>query len=123
MSTMSDKDVITWARTSAFQCDIGANSEMAAKLRRRLADLAEKGAKRENVCVIGGEECPRHNYAHGREAEELRAGVERLMARSDHKKVSSADLQKLLDRVDARDSLAYLENGGRPLPAPPGGER
>lgn len=111
MSTMTDQDIIAWARDWADQLASARQFAQEEKY-RRLADLAEKGAAlRENVCVIGGQECPKHGHAHGREAEELRGGVERLMALADHGDVSSTDLQTLLDRTDARDSLAYLEAG------------
>jgi len=52
--------------------------------------------------------CAVHNGAiHGGEAEELRSGIEALIEHDLH--VTSSDLQSLLDRVNARDSLAYLE--------------
>lgn len=44
---------------------------------------------------------------HGWEAEELRHGLEELIKGGDD--VSAKDIQRLLDRVDACDSLAYLE--------------
>lgn len=49
--------------------------------------------------------------ARGQEAEELRSGVERLIRdyRGQPKKGILKALQKLLDGVDARDSLAHLE--------------
>jgi hypothetical protein len=67
--------------------------------------------------------CPVHGFAkHGKEAEELRAGIEKIINEhcgaldgSDPSRYEEAtedmcdDLQALLDRVDARDSLAYLE--------------
>lgn len=60
--------------------------------------------------------CPVHGDAnHGGEAEELRKGIERILERSYDatRKVDGDDiclaLQKLLDDVDARDSLAWLE--------------
>lgn len=68
-------------------------------------------------------ECPVHGYQrHGREAEELRAGIEAVLAEFDGVSYAKVDtvcgvLRALLDRVDARDSLAYLERrdnrGGR----------
>lgn len=52
----------------------------------------------------------------GYEAEQLRAGIEKLIGEAeyaseldDREAVPAYDLQKLLDDVDARDSLAYLE--------------
>ena len=59
-------------------------------------------------CPVFATPCPEHGFVHGAEAEELRAGLESLIAHSD-KKVRAAELQALLDRVDARDSLARLE--------------
>lgn len=55
--------------------------------------------------------CPVHDgLIHGGEAEELRAGIEALLERH-HDKVQRRDLIALLDRVNARDSLAHLERG------------
>ena len=69
------------------------------------------------------EECPVHSYQkHGKEAEELRKGVETIIrmmpphgdeltgcdARDMVDAVRTA-LRELLDDTDARDSLAYLE--------------
>lgn len=69
-----------------------------------------------------GKECVMHAWqAHGKEAEELRTGVEALLSKFPHHTgwdETSTDeayeglrdaLQELLDDVDARDSLAYLE--------------
>jgi len=55
-----------------------------------------------------GEGCSLHGHApHGREAEELRAGIESLL--ENRPKMSwAAALQHLLDEVDARDSLAHV---------------
>lgn len=48
----------------------------------------------------------RYNADHGAEAEELRKGIEKIVAgRNDS---TAARLQLLLDRVNARDSLAHL---------------
>jgi hypothetical protein len=53
-------------------------------------------------------DCELHaGSVHGGEAEELRAGIEKLIGTD--LCVSSLNLQNLLDQVDARDSLAYLE--------------
>lgn len=68
--------------------------------------------------------CPVHGYPrHGKEAEELRKGVEALLAKYpphtgwDETTTDTPEayeglrngLTALLDNVDARDSLAYLE--------------
>jgi len=65
--------------------------------------------------VMHAHPCPVHGDAHhGGEAEELRKGVERLRdSLADHREYDGYDirdrLQTLLDDVDARDSLAWLE--------------
>lgn len=64
------------------------------------------------ACTMGREHCPVHGFVHGKEAEELRKGIERAAAASDGK-VSTRALFALLDRIDARDSLAYLEAKAR----------
>lgn len=77
---------------------------------RALAQVAD-------ACVIGLP-CEKHGGAvHGREAEELRKGIELLLV--EHGTIDSVDayeyaelrrdLIRLLDRIDARDSLAFLE--------------
>lgn len=63
------------------------------------------------VCQFDGEPCPAHSdVVHGAEAEELRSGVQTLISRK-HYAVSHLEnaLEDLLDRIDARDSLAFLE--------------
>jgi hypothetical protein len=68
------------------------------------------------ACVVGVS-CDRHGGAvHGREAEELRKGIERIIAQTvvDDACPDSAndvldELQRLLDGIDARDSLVFLE--------------
>jgi hypothetical protein len=70
-------------------------------------------------CAIVNWPCPVHKVTHGREAEELRAGIETIIAIlvddvGGEPTVGSARglrvaLQRLLDRVDASDSLAFRE--------------
>lgn len=65
------------------------------------------------------EKCPVHGFEeHGREAEELRAGIEAIVEHVEESYNNATDddyleigrnLQKLLDKVDAADSLSYLE--------------
>jgi hypothetical protein len=56
------------------------------------------------------QECPVHAYQrHGKEAQELRAGIEELLSGTKLFYSWKDALRALLDRVDARDSLAYLE--------------
>jgi len=77
-------------------------------------------------CPILDGPCPEHLTHHGKEAEELRAGIEGII--EDHKPsvhdvvethaeaawrdeihAMRKELQELLDKVDARDSLAFTE--------------
>jgi hypothetical protein len=69
-------------------------------------------------CEIG-RECPRHyEQVHGGEAEELRSAFEELRDSYNRKQGADANIDAgdvahaltvILDRVDARDSLAWLE--------------
>lgn len=64
-------------------------------------------------CVIG-EYCRRHGFIHGAEAEELRSRVEQILNAVDHEGDDAASeldraLRMMLDEVDSRDSLAYVE--------------
>lgn len=52
--------------------------------------------------------CSEHDYFHGAEATELREGIEKLIKES-FSGAQMVQLQRLLDQVDARDSLAYAE--------------
>ena len=73
------------------------------------------------TCVVGSA-CARHGgVVHGQEAEELRAGIEQILGNTGDVRGDDAtavlesvrkSLSFLLDRVDARDSLAVLEAGG-----------
>lgn len=70
------------------------------------------------VCSITGY-CHDHGFWHGGEAEELRSGLEGLLAKhrdpgdpmdaNDVLAELLRDMQKLVDDTDARDSLAYRE--------------
>ena len=54
--------------------------------------------------------CSVHGGAiHGGEAEELRAGIEAILSSDVPIDEWRHELQRLLDRVDARDSLAFRE--------------
>jgi hypothetical protein len=57
-------------------------------------------------CIFG-EYCSRHQFVHGAEAEELRQRLEELLARRGG--IEDYEVQHILDDVDARDSVAYLE--------------
>lgn len=77
--------------------------------------MAKQRATRENEAVrrrqlrAEAKPCAVHAFVnHGKEAEELRAGIERVLKDGVPSRVAR-DLRLLLDAVDARDSLAYLE--------------
>jgi hypothetical protein len=62
-------------------------------------------------CLVYDESCAEHGFIHGAEASELREGIEALLdqcGEMSHDDWTEA-LTSLLDRVDARDSLARLE--------------
>lgn len=84
--------------------------------------MDERGVKK---CPMQMRTCSVHGFVHGNEAEQLRAGIEKMMGdpgasgiylncedRTDWDQVTEA-LQKLLDNTDAHDSLAFLENQDR----------
>jgi hypothetical protein len=80
--------------------------------------FAEATVKLADGCVIGVR-CARHCGAvHGQEAEELRAGIAQILGNtSDVDDAAAPDVLRLLrkslifllDRIDARDSLAFCE--------------
>jgi len=92
---VSESDISAWGSTSDFA--------------KALVQIA-------GTCVVGLA-CERHaEVVHGKEAEELRSGVEQILADMGHRAPSSASfreasskLRELLDDVDARDSLAFRE--------------
>jgi len=81
-------------------------------------EFAEVLVQLADACVIGAP-CDRHCGAvHGQEAEELRAGVEQILTNTsdvddddapDVLRALRKSLSFLLDRIDARDSLAFRE--------------
>ena len=60
-------------------------------------------------CTVYGKPCPEHGFFHGAEAEELREGIEAILEHEGDERGFKHSLRALLERVDARDSLAYLE--------------
>ena len=89
---------------------VGALDQALATLTRRMQEEAPVLQVKTDVrgCQVYKEECKEHGFVHGAEAEELRKGLEALI--EDHPDRRWTDkVQNLLDRVDARDSLAYLE--------------
>lgn len=95
-----------------------ASASEPLPLTRLSRDFAEMIVKISESCVIGLP-CEKHGGAvHGQEAEELRAGVERILKNTGDVRDGEAafvlvELRKslifLLDHIDARDSLAFLE--------------
>jgi hypothetical protein len=96
---------------------IEPGEETATRFARALVQLADACA---DACVVGAT-CDRHGGAvHGYEAEELRKGIDYILEEhgptpkdvlyphDDYEELRRALIQ-LLDRVDARDSLAFLE--------------
>lgn len=92
------------------------------------AESAYFAREMEMTCPIRNVSCPEHGFIHGKEAEELRQGIERLLEKyppatgcDNDPKWDRCDLlwdlRKLLDRVDARDSLAWLEARDTTSPA------
>lgn len=73
-----------------------------------------KNAKNKQICVIG-KYCSFHKFIHGKEAEELRKEITDLVNSlrgswdRNEQFVHYLDLEELLEKVDARDSVAYLE--------------
>jgi len=90
----------------------GSDSEVST------LDFAETLVQVVDACVIGLP-CEKHGGAvHGQEAEELRKGVEQALSNTANVSLEEAagvlkelraSLYFLLDQVDARDSLAFLE--------------
>lgn len=68
-------------------------------------------------CYMLDQGCPVHGYIHGKEAEELREGIENLLERAALKNKSAylrREIRNFLDDVDARDSAGWGEASGRP---------
>jgi hypothetical protein len=59
-------------------------------------------------CIIG-EPCLRHGFIHGAEANELREELERY----ERYDVEKNWARRILDKVDARDSVAWIEMKAR----------
>lgn len=101
-----DAQAILWQLQQLASSNKDALRAMADQLeaaQARIDDL--EGEARDLGCAV------HVGAVHGGEAEELRAGIEQLIA-DDEELIWRAvrrELQDLLDRVDARDSLAHLE--------------
>lgn len=66
------------------------------------------------TCQVYKSYCSEHDFVHGAEAEELRKGIEKLLKDGNDADDFRRGLRRLLDRVDARDSLAFLEAKDEP---------
>ena len=94
----------------------GHVSESDVRAWNSARDFASVLVQLAGTCVIGMA-CERHTEAvHGKEAEELRVGIERIVRDMDAVdeddepfRETRAKLTALLDDVDARDSLAFRE--------------
>lgn len=60
-----------------------------------------------STCPVYRTVCTEHGWVHGAEAEELRKAIEVFIAK--RIKPSPNRLQRMLDDIDARDSLAHVE--------------
>jgi hypothetical protein len=85
-----------------------------------MSTLVKRRPKRPKVKKKPKGRRPRDRAAKLWEAEELRSGIEKLLEEgervrdmvaldADERVVLALDLHELLNRIDARDSLAYLE--------------
>lgn len=100
------------AEVEILRSSVQAMPELLDALDARDALDSELAANRERVRSVVS--CPVHEGSfHGGEAEELRAGIEKIIGDLDldidHE--AKVQLQRLLDAVDARDSLGHLERG------------
>lgn len=109
-----------WQRNLERKLD--AANELVADLEIEVSDrdrkIAELEARLDRI-EEDDKRCPVHgDEVHGAEAEELRAGLERILDDHDFTvdgEDACSDLRGLLDEVDARDSLAFKERTEDPL--------
>ncbi len=102
----SDRD---WQTLSELRADRAAWAKGHANMRAERDKAWEKNDELENQLEVY-----RSSAAPGKEAEELRKGIEDILARIpgndyENEEQLRGALIRLLDEVDARDSLAYLE--------------
>lgn len=111
-TTASYLGAYEWVRTQKDAVRFG--SRRAA--RAACATASEQNSDVRVLRLSPARVCPVHAFQrHGKEAEELRAGVEKVIEEFDNdeghagRRAVCGVLRALLDRVDARDSLSYLE--------------
>lgn len=63
------------------------------------------------TCLVYSTSCAEHGFFHGAEATELREGIEHILTREGMTRHElRTALFYLIDKIDARDSLARLES-------------
>lgn len=65
------------------------------------------------TCPVFKRYCSEHGFVHGAEAEELRHGIEKILSDACDEDDFRRELRRLLEQVDARDSVAFLEASPR----------
>lgn len=99
-------------RLLAADCRAETREKQLADVGKKAADLTISiDLARSEIASLkdrlSSKKCPVHdNQVHGKEADELRRGLELLI---EHSEVNDFSVGKLLGSVDARDSLAYQE--------------
>lgn len=100
------------AKLAEAEADATAARSRVDAREHRIAELeAAKAAAEARVAELEADtRCSFHaGQSHGKEAEELRAGVESIIANVGTRAGMVTELRELLDRVDARDSLMHVE--------------
>jgi hypothetical protein len=102
-----------WARKPITDAELAA---LRGRLDHHRGTRIGRGVVRSVLARLAdaeGEGCTLHGDApHGKEAEELRKGIEEALTYGTHAEIRD-HLSELLDRVDARDSLAHLRANER----------
>lgn len=94
------------AECVVLQMDRDAHAARAQDLARRVTEVERERDAKDRGCPVHA------GTIHGGEAEELRAGIEAFVetyGKGEDTYGICSRMQRLLDRVDARDSLAHLE--------------
>lgn len=99
-----------WSRFNRDGVDYDLCSKCAADADDFLSDVEAFSRVEDNECPMHVS-CVAHDFFHGAEATELREGIEKILESRRCRPGSSIYvlLQGLLEKVDARDSLAYAE--------------
>jgi hypothetical protein len=102
---MTDPNDCNCPQALRLQAELEARSSVALDHGETETRVVMPRRKR-RPCIMG-KRCAEHGgEVHGREAEELRRALEALLRSGD---VTETSVMRILERVDARDSLAYLE--------------